>query len=216
MKQNETLNPLIIRIACNIIIGESNRLIHQLKRELVSMKKQLSLATVLFAVATSYANAASHTIHLGYAQTDLEQITDKLHGLTVKYRFEGTSNLGFLASATITGLENKEYQDLATTNLQLVEKSKRTYSYGSFHFGPVYRLNDTVSLYGTVGYSQLVVESKRDGKDAGKIEDGNFAGGLGFEFNITQRLAMNTGLEYTQHLSNSDAYTYAISLGYRF
>ncbi|OEE36509.1 hypothetical protein A1QW_17530 [Vibrio anguillarum] len=180
------------------------------------MKKQLLLATALFTVVTSYANAANHTIHLGYAQTDLEQVTDKLHGFTVKYRFEGASNLGFLASATITGLENKEYQDLATTNLQLVEKSKRTYSYGSVHFGPVYRLNDTVSVYGTVGYSQLVVESKRDGKDVGKIEDGNFAGGLGFEFNITQRLAMNTGVEYTQHLSNSDAYTYAISLGYRF
>lgn len=177
------------------------------------MKKLFSFAA-LMAVASFHAQAADHTISLGYAQTDIKQFNDPLRGFTLKYRFEGNSPLGVMASWT--GTADIDTLSGIEPGAKLTTVSETTRSYGSLHIGPVFRFNPLVSSYATLGYSKFSLESKMVGKGTSKIEDDNFGLGGGLEFNVSRSFAVNTGVEYTQLLDDSRSLTYSLALGYRF
>ena len=177
------------------------------------MQKILTLAALISA-ATFNAQAADHTFSLGYAQTDIKQFNDPLHGVTLKYRYEGHSPVGFIASWT--GTADVDTFSRVDPGPTLTTVSETTRSYSSLHVGPTFRFSPLVSSYATLGYSDFTIESKVVGAGTSKIEDENFAIGGGFEFNVTRSFAVNTGVEYTEHLSDSRTLTYSLALGYRF
>ncbi|WP_367987148.1 Ail/Lom family outer membrane beta-barrel protein [Vibrio sp. NTOU-M3] len=178
------------------------------------MKKLTTLAALL---ATSFAaQAADHSVMLGYAATDIKHAEDVLGGFTLKYRYDGANRLGFLVSATITADEDVAYGVQFQPDINVVETAKTTRSYASLHVGPTYRFNDIVSAYATLGYSEYIIENEARGRTTSKIEDENFAGGAGLEFNVTRGFVINTGFEYSEHLADARALTYSVALGYRF
>ena len=177
------------------------------------MKKTITIAALLSAAAIN-AQAADHTISLGYAQTDIEHVNEELHGLTLKYRYEGSSPVGFIAS--LTGTANTDNQLRVDPGPTVTTVSETTRSYGSFHIGPTYRINEVVSAYATVGYARFEIENKQLGRTTSKLEDESFAAGGGLEFNLSRSFAINTGVEFSEHLVDSRALTYSVSLGYRF
>ncbi|WP_341662404.1 Ail/Lom family outer membrane beta-barrel protein [Vibrio sp.] len=177
------------------------------------MKKTITIAALLSAAAIN-AQAADHTVSLGYAQTDIKHVNEALHGLTLKYRYEANGPVGFIAS--LTGTADSDTQSRLDPGPTITTVSETTRSYGSFHIGPTYRINEVVSAYATVGYARFEVENKQLGRTTSKLEDDSFAAGGGFEFNLSRSFAINTGVELSEHLSDSRALTYSVSLGYRF
>lgn len=177
--------------------------------------RTIPILTTAALLSLSFAvQAANHTIMAGYAATDIKNAKDKLHGLTVKYRYEGASRIGLLASATVTTNEDKEYT--LQPGIKFVESGKTTSIYSSLHLGPTYRFNDFVSGYATLGYAEYSVERKGYGLPKSTSEDESFAIGAGVDFNVTRSLVINTGVELSEHFSDAKATSYSLSLGYRF
>ncbi|WP_253820546.1 Ail/Lom family outer membrane beta-barrel protein, partial [Vibrio pectenicida] len=212
-----TLKVLVLQINSINIIVSSYLTIHPYAWMSIDkekcMKKTITIAALLGA-ATFNAQAAEHTVSLGYAQTDIKHIDSALHGLTLKYRYEGTSPVGFIAS--LTGTADSDSRSRIDPGLTITTVSETNRSYGSFHIGPTYRINEVVSAYATVGYARLEIENKQLGRTTSKIEDESFAAGGGFEFNLSKSFAINTGVELSEHLSDARALSYSVSLGYRF
>ena len=104
--------------------------------------KNISLA-VLLAVSTmsSVALASSHTVSLGYAQSDVQNFND-ISGANLQYRYEFDSPLSILGSFTYMQGDGKNSyyvaNDAVTNNADV--------KYYSFLVGPAWRINEYVSL----------------------------------------------------------------------
>lgn len=177
------------------------------------MKKTIAIAALMTASFNVVnANAADHTFSVGYAQTDISRLNDDLKGLALKYRYE-PGRLGLLVGLTSTILD--DITSITAVNNQIILNSVER-SYVSFHIGPTYRFNDTISGYATLGQSTYTVENK-SGKLAGLIvRDRSLAFGTGVEVNLTEHTVLNGGVEYSENLFDSTALTYTVGLGYRF
>lgn len=192
----------------------SKRTPHHMLREGVKMKYRkvcvAAFVTGLSLIPSAY--SADHSVMFGYAQTDLSGVGGNLNGYTVKYRYEGAGKIGFIASSTLVSDDSKSY---SYGGEGITESGRNEYDYTSFHVGPVYRFNNVVSAYATVGYASYSLE-RRSNKASSKLDDDNFAGGIGLEFNIRKHLVIDGAVEYSKHMNSTDALTYAVSVGYRF
>ncbi|TQQ77274.1 Ail/Lom family outer membrane beta-barrel protein [Vibrio cholerae] len=177
------------------------------------MKKTIAIAAVVTAMFHAVnVNAADHTFSVGYAQTDIEGVNKNLTGLALKYRYE-PGRLGLLVGLIGTTLNESTTATIVNNQVQ-INTFDRTY--GSIHIGPTYRFNDMVSGYATLGYATYEAKRKSGDSVTSGFEDSNFAAGAGIELNLTQSLALNGGVEYSEHLINSTALTYTVGLGFRF
>ncbi|MBO2656078.1 outer membrane beta-barrel protein [Shewanella algae] len=172
------------------------------------------VSSVLLTMVVGNSYASEHSIMFGYGQTDLSGVYGNLDGYALKYRYEGAGRVGFIVSATLTSKDSESYS--YDNDSGVTEVGKTDYDYSSFHIGPVYRLNDTASAYATVGYASYSVEKNSKDSPSSKAEDDSFAVGIGMEFNLQKHLVIDGGVEYSKHLNDIDALTYAISVGYKF
>ncbi|MGL4829585.1 MAG: Ail/Lom family outer membrane beta-barrel protein [Vibrio sp.] len=177
------------------------------------MKKTIAIAALITAsFQVVNVNAADHTFSVGYAQTDIKGLNDDLKGLALKYRYE-PGRLGLLVGLTGTAL-NESTTVTIVNNQVVINSFDRTY--GSIHIGPTYRFNDVMSGYATLGYATYKAERKSGSTVTSGFEDSSFAAGAGIELNLTQSFVLNGGVEYSEHLFNSNALTYTAGLGFRF
>ncbi|ELR64905.1 Attachment invasion locus protein precursor [Photobacterium marinum] len=183
------------------------------------MKKaqHIILAAIAAVTFSTSAIAGDHTLVASFAKTKLDSAPDDLNGFNLKYRYEGGSRLGFIASGTFTGSSHdSSYADMK--NGKLVTIATTTYGYGSFSLGPVYRLNPVLSVYSTVGYAGyfISVEDKINNKTYIPRDEDMFSAGLGVQANVTNHLVVDAGYEYAPFGSDENAGTFTLGLGYRF
>lgn len=97
-----------------------------------------------------------HTVSFGYAQTHLSSLKNSdskdLRGFNFKYRYEFNETWGMLGSFTATRNERENY---TWKEGKLHKNGSDSVDYGSLMFGPTYRFNDYVSLYGNAGIATM-------------------------------------------------------------
>ncbi|WP_299014067.1 Ail/Lom family outer membrane beta-barrel protein [uncultured Photobacterium sp.] len=181
------------------------------------MKKvqHIILAAIAAVSVSTSAMAGEHTIVGGLSKTSIDSAPKDLYGVNVKYRYEGGSRLGLIATGTINANSTDE---LVAQNGKLTTKKETTYGYGSFSLGPVYRLNSVLSAYSTVGYADYFVEVNDKAKNTKyKTRDEEmFSASLGMQANITTHLVLDASYEYVPFSGDNDAGTFSLGLGYRF
>lgn len=109
------------------------------------MKKILILSALLI---SSVAGAQTHTISAGYSQGQLKHFDD-LKGANIKYRYEINPAVGVVASFNYLGKKQEKESGSAQSSFRV--DSSTDAKYYSLTVGPSFRVNDFVSLYGTVG-----------------------------------------------------------------
>lgn len=153
--------------------------------------------------------AQQHTVSLGYAQTDVEDILD-LKGVNVQYRYETSSPVSLLASMSYqTGDENWNDQ-YSRENLDV--------KHFSLLAGPAYRFNPLVSAYAVVGIAYSTVDSEYS--EIGYSEnydfsESNLAYGVGVIVTPTDKLSLNIGYEGTE-VESAKLNGFNMGVGYRF
>jgi len=169
------------------------------------------IGLTLFTTHQSLA-AGSHTVSLGYAQTHLSALKDShskdLHGFNIKYRYELNDRWGFIGAFTATREEVDHY---TWQSAKLKKAGSDTVDYESAMFGPAYRFNDYLSLYGTVGMGRMKIKNNH----ANASTDDSFAYGAGIIFNPLASLSLDLSWEAARFFS-VDADTFGVSVGYRF
>lgn len=185
--------------------------------------KNISLA-VLLAVSTmsSVALASSHTVSLGYAQSDVQNFND-ISGANLQYRYEFDSPLSILGSFTymLGDGKNSYYvaNDAVTNNADV--------KYYSFLVGPAWRINEYVSLYALGGFAYVKASGMTKWEDSASDYIGredlsekstSFAYGAGVLINLQENIPVNIGYEGTQADmdGNYSINCFNVGIGYRF
>ncbi|EBY6522847.1 hypothetical protein D5P15_03035 [Salmonella enterica subsp. enterica serovar Livingstone] len=149
-----------------------------------------------------------HTVSFGYAQTHLSSLKNSdskdLRGFNFKYRYEFNETWGMLGSFTATRNEMENY---TWKDGKLHKNGSDSVDYGSLMFGPTYRFNDYVSLYGNAGIATMKFNkhSKED----------SFAYGAGVIFNPVKSISIDASWEASRFFA-VDTNTFGVSVGYRF
>lgn len=112
------------------------------------MKKILvSLALVSGVMASPAALAVNHTVSMGYAHAQLQDVGN-LNGFTLQYRYEWDTPWSVIGALSyMQGHDNKSYQDAWGDTYKTDINAK----YTSLLLGPAYRINNYVSVYGLLG-----------------------------------------------------------------
>ena len=163
--------------------------------------KKLSLAILTAATMLSGAALAdNHTVSLGYAQSDFENLGD-IRGVNVQYRYEWNSPLSIVGSFTYMT------KDGNNTGKEEGDSWKLKYDmkYYSLLAGPAYRINDYVSVYALGGVAHVTLDEDSEWNynwgfsDYEKTSSNStsFAWGAGVQFNPTDNLAFGLGYEGT-------------------
>lgn len=185
--------------------------------------KKLSLA--ILAAATLMSGAAladDHTVSIGYAQSDFENLGD-IRGVNVQYRYEWNSPLSVIGSFSyMTGDQNDLDNEWANSTFKLHSEVK----YYSLLAGPAYRINDYVSVYALGGLSYIKADEEAEwGDNNGTFtretwsgDSTSFAWGAGVQFNPTEDLAIGIGYEGTtaDFDGNYSINGFNLTIGYRF
>lgn len=117
--------------------------------------KKLSLALLVASTLMSgTALANNHTVSIGYAQSDFENLGD-IRGVNVQYRYEWDSPFSVMGSFTYLTGDSSEVDDDGASD---VLKFKDEVKYYSLLAGPAYRINDYVSVYALGGVSYIKVD----------------------------------------------------------
>lgn len=156
--------------------------------------------------------AGSNTVSFGYAQTHLSALQNsgskELRGFNIKYRYEFSEHWGFIGAFTATRNEVEHY---TWQSAKLKKDGSDTIDYRSTMFGPTYRFNDYLSVYGNAGLARLKIKNHH----ASDSTDDSFAYGAGAIVNPLSRLSVDLSWEATRFFS-VDANTFGLSIGYRF
>ena len=161
------------------------------------------------ALLTTTTFAEKHTLSLGYAQTDVQDVMD-LDGVSLQYRYENESPLGFVSTLSYqTGEENWEDFDYS---------EKLEAKHFTLLAGPAYRVNNFISAYAVAGLAHTKIENSYvdyDYSESTELTETNFAYGAGVIINPTEQLAINIGYEGTK-VDSVKLDGFNISAGYRF
>nr|WP_176488077.1 Ail/Lom family outer membrane beta-barrel protein [Candidatus Regiella insecticola] len=208
------------------------------------MKKIIALSVLAGLSANAFAEAGQSTLSVVYVHSDLkysgshkfsdeakaEPITIEkrerhVSGINVKYRYEFTDNWGAIASFTHAqksgplnnisfGGKDKKATDGASAHYKL--------QYNSLMIGPTYRVNNWVSVYGTVGVGNGRFNAT-DYKNVPGVKDGYrnsenkyaVAWSAGVQVNPMEQLAVDLSFEQSKP-GNVEANNVVLGLGYTF
>ncbi|WGL94182.1 Ail/Lom family outer membrane beta-barrel protein [Arsenophonus nasoniae] len=186
------------------------------------MKKILVSAVVasIFTNITVSANAAGkNTLSLDYAQSHLqfkdEEFKDKPKGVNIKYRYEIDNHWGFIGSLTYTHQEDY----LKLNNIKLTDVDMY---YSSLNFGPSYRFNKNISIYGLIGAARARIEAKSPRVSTFKDTETELVYGVGLQINPVKNIAFDVAYEYSKlsfehsNLKDIKFGTWMLGVGYRF
>lgn len=161
------------------------------------------------ALLTTATFAEKHTLSLGYAQSEAEDIVD-LDGVALQYRYENASPLSFVATmAYQTGKESWEDFDYS---------EKLDVKHFTLLAGPAYRFNNMFSAYAAAGIANSKIENTYNEPGYSEnydVTETNFAYGLGVIVNPTEQFAINIGYEAAE-VDSVKVDGFNISAGYRF
>ena len=192
------------------------------------MKKRIVTGLVLLAsvMAVSKSMAESQTLSLGYAHGKIENAAS-MNGINLQYRYEWDNDWGIMGAFTWM----KGSDSLTTTAERDRLENHYDAKYYSLQAGPTYRINDIVSLYGTLGMAQTRVSGNSDwynyegspnlvhrGTQHFSFDSTSLSWGVGVTLNPMQNLAVNVGYEGAQADldSNRNITSFNIGVGYRF
>ncbi|EEM9319620.1 Ail/Lom family outer membrane beta-barrel protein [Salmonella enterica] len=172
----------------------------------------------------SASDTLQNTASIGYAFSHINDYGN-LNGVNLSYRYEFTPEWGVLGSFTWAGANKSDDSDPGYN--EHYEYNNKV-NYYSVLAGPVYRINDFVSIYGQIGLAYL----KSHGSESYSYEDfhdndnysrnkAGFAYGAGVQFNPVENVALTVGYEGAS-FSSDDNYEsintngFNVSVGYRF
>lgn len=185
------------------------------------MKKLFILTVTTLITSTTFANSS---ISLGYAQGSIKE-GDKVRGVNAKYTYEINDKIGVLTSLTYLKGSKKEVDKSITTN-SFIDESQTKYT--SLSIGPIYRINDYISLYGTLGVAKtntkLSEKSEFPNKQIvvdreSKSSKTALAYSVGTQVNVTSNFLVNVGYEGSKvnnGETNKKLNSFVIGLGYKF
>lgn len=177
------------------------------------------IATIFACVSANACAASKNTLSLDYAQSHLqfkdEEFQDKPKGINIKYRYEIDNHWGFIGSLTYTNQEDYlKIYDIKVANVDII--------YSSLSFGPSYRFNRNISLYGLIGAARGRVEAKSPFANAFKDTEIELVYGAGLQINPVENLAIDVTYEHTKlsfehtNLKNIKVGSWMLGVGYRF
>lgn len=185
------------------------------------MKKLSVLSAIILSVASGSVLADNHSFSVGYAQSKIQDFKN-IRGVNLQYRYEWDSPASIMGSFSwMKGDGNQEYHSYGDSIKNQVDAK-----YYSLLTGPVWRINDYMSLYAAGGVAHV----KADGKTAWTNVDGyfareniskkstSFAYAAGVMINPTSNITINAGYEGTR-AKLGDNYSingFNIGVGYRF
>jgi hypothetical protein len=149
----------------------------------------------LLALSTANANDARGYIGFQLGKADIED-TDLNYGLArvgIKYPNNIAAEVRYGVGA-----------NSKTTGGVQVEIDRIIGVYGAYHFD----LSDKLSLYGIVGWSEVVINSS-DSVDSVDTSQDGISYGIGAEFH-------GFNVEWMQYLDTEDVETQAIAIGYNY
>lgn len=171
--------------------------------------KLFNLCLISFlSVITTNLNAANHTVSLGYAKSQVEDID--LKGFNISYRQQLNEPLSIFASAS--------YQSADENWADESEFGKFNIKYLSVLVGPAYRFNEYLSVYGVAGLAHTKIEDRNMTPgyvDSFKLTETNFAYGAGVIANPTPSISVNVGFEGTT-IASSRFKGFNVGVGYSF
>ncbi|CRG52220.1 Ail/Lom family outer membrane beta-barrel protein [Yersinia wautersii] len=178
------------------------------------MKKILlsySLVSCLSIVSSNIYAADENSISVGYAQShakaDGASLGDGPQGFNLKYRYEFNDHWGVINSFAYT---HKGY-DFYYGNSKIGSGNIDFYSLST---GPIFRINEYVSLYGLIGASHG--KSKLSFPDqSDSVSKTAMLAGLGGQFNPYQNVVIDVSYEYSK-LDDVKVGTWMLGAGYRF
>lgn len=176
------------------------------------------LLSVITLSAIPAAQADTHSLSLGLAQSRVEHLND-IRGVNLKYRYETNSPVGIIASFSWQG---GDYEESGSFPGGVFWKNDVKAKYWSLLAGPALRVNQYASVYALAG----VGNGKVDVKDhvgtpvyretfSGSESRTGFAWGLGVQFNPTENMVLDVGYEGSK-IDTMKVNGFNLGVGYRF
>ncbi len=127
------------------------------------MKHAVSLAALMAALltGTTTANAAEHSLSLGYSQAKMDSV--KFHGAEIKYRFEWGSPWSVIGAFSYQ-TERRGFMD---DNQGGIFDGSTRVSAGALMAGPAWRFNEFFSLYAMAGLNKVKMHQQWKLKQSG-------------------------------------------------
>lgn len=185
------------------------------------MKKTALSSLFLSAVTLSAipaAQADTHSLSLGYAQSRVEHFKD-IRGVNLKYRYETKNPVGMMASFSWQG---GDYEESGSFPGGVSWKNDVKAKYWSLLAGPALRVNQYASVYALAGIGNGKVDVKghvdtpvyRETFSGSESRTG-FAWGLGVQFNPTDNVVLDVGYEGSK-IDAMKVNGFNLGVGYRF
>ncbi|EBJ2068789.1 hypothetical protein DP590_07350 [Salmonella enterica] len=169
-------------------------------------------------------DAIQNTASVGYSFSHIKDYGN-LNGVNFSYRYEFTPEWGVIGSFTWATASKSEHSGSMDEGLY---KYDSKLNYYSILAGPVYRINDFVSLYGQIGLGYIKAKGSESDTFRGSYDKDTFslsktgvAYGAGVEFNPVQNVALTVGYEGAKFNSVDDSRSvnpngFNVSAGYSF
>lgn len=192
------------------------------------MKKTNIALFLTTAIASGTALAGKHTVSVGYAQAQIKGF-ESPHGINLQYRSEIVNTLGILNSLTYVKSSQFTLSGGGAASHQVTDNRVDT-RYMSLLMGPVYRVNDIISLYTLGGFARFKAHASfvtKPNRNTFREKDlyattRTFAYGAGVIINPTENLSINAGYEGARFSFVEDSKSklwsngFNVGLGYRF
>lgn len=185
------------------------------------MKKLSVVSVIALSVVSGSVLADNHTFSVGYAQSKIQKFKN-IKGVNLQYRYEWDSPLSVMGSFSyMKGDGNQQYHSYGD-----IIKNQVDAKYYSLLTGPVYRINDYVSLYAAGGVAHVNADGKTlwtnaDGyfaREKNSKKSTSFAYSAGVMINPINNITINAGYEGTRvKLGNNYSINgFNVAVGYRF
>ncbi|EAV3188088.1 Ail/Lom family protein [Salmonella enterica subsp. enterica] len=191
--------------------------------------KKLAVVIIagLMCGGVGFANASEalqNTTSIGYAFSHINDYGN-LNGVNLSYRYGFTPEWGVLGSFSWAGGDKSERSGSVNEGLY---KYDSKLNYYSLLAGPVYRINDFVSVYGQIGVAYIKAHGSESyaylnlsDKDSLSLNKTGFAYGAGVQFNPVENVALTVGYEGASFSSVDDSGSvnpngFNVSVGYSF
>lgn len=187
------------------------------------MKKiLLPLVICVSGLASAAALADIQTASIGYAQSRVAHVAD-IRGVNLKYSYQwDDAPVGLIGSFTwMTGDEElREDTSYSST------KYKADFDYYSLAAGPVYAVNNFISVYGLLGVNINKVNehfysssASYSSSESDSFDKTSVMYGAGVQVNLTENLLVDVGYEGSKlktDVGNFKINGFNLSIGYRF
>lgn len=184
--------------------------------------KKIVLSSLLLSAAglaaVPVAQADTHSVSVGYAQSRIEHFKD-IRGVNLKYRYEAQTPLGLMASFSWQSGKRGESGGIPG-GMSWRDDVKAMY--WSLMAGPAVRVNELVSLYALAGAGTGRAEVKErismpgyNGRFTGSERRTGFAWGAGVQFNPVENVVIDLGYEGSK-VGAAKLNGVNVGVGYRF